>query len=279
MVENQMLYFQTVLTCSLLEKEQLSAYFLEQGANCVTETNITLHEVTLTVIHPIKEMIRNKIPDAIVTPLDLNLEYKWMDHYTGFYCCKNIYIHPSHLQEPNTLEKEDIIITIDPKDAFGDGRHPTTKHCSELLKECCENKSNKSLCDIGTGTGILAICAEKMGISQIDAFDISEKSIENARKNADLNNCKNITLFIDKIETFTPNKTYDIVVANLLTIIIETNIITLIKCLAINGTLILSGIGEQWKGDIEKIFKQHNLEIINYINHDGWLAFELKKER
>lgn len=271
------LYYESKFTCTKEDKDIFGEFFLALGASSVTETTVSDTHVMLSVIHLDNTLVTQHIQTATVSPLDTEMEYHWINFYQGFYCCPTIYIHPSHLDLPQTLHPEDHLIIINPKDAFGDGRHPTTLLCASILYTYLTTHSAQSLCDIGTGTGILAIIAEKLGVAHIDAFDIEEASVLNAKHNMHLNQSTAITCFNDSIETFKPKTTYAIVVANLLSILIEKNIHTLLQCVDTNGILILSGIGIQWKKDIEATFTRHNLIIIQCLEQDQWLAYQLKK--
>mgnify|MGYP002628634630 FL=1 len=94
----------------------------------------------------------------------------------------------AHFHESKVGFEHEIIIT--PKMSFGTGHHETTSQMMSLQLEI--DHTNKTVLDVGTGTGILAILAEKLGASKIKAFDIDEWSVENTKENLQLNSSKNI---------------------------------------------------------------------------------------
>jgi ribosomal protein L11 methyltransferase len=270
-------YYQSKIEIEADQKDEVSGYFLNEGASSVAETEINDATVTLIITHQNKTLVTDIAPQAKVEKLNLELQYNWLENYDGFYLGKSFYIQPSHKESPKDIKIGITTIAVDPKDAFGDGRHPTTELCVTLLESVLENKKETSCCDVGTGTGLLAIVAEKLGLKEIDAFDICKVSVKNAKKNTTQNNCTNINCFEENIETFTPNKKYDVVIANLLTEIIESNIQNLINLMEPKGLLIISGIGKQWKETIEIIFLKHNLKIQKAKEKSSWMAYQLSK--
>jgi ribosomal protein L11 methyltransferase len=134
--------------------------------------------------------------------------------------------------QPMQNVQHEIIIT--PKMSFGTGHHATTYMMIEQMEDL--DFKNKTVLDFGTGTGVLAILAEKMGAVAIDAIDYDEWSIENSKENIATNNCAGISLI--KAETITTNKVYDIILANINLHVILNNF-SAIKATAKKGTIIL----------------------------------------
>ena len=134
--------------------------------------------------------------------------------------------------QPIQNVQHEIIIT--PKMSFGTGHHATTYMMIKQMEDM--DIKNKTVLDFGTGTGVLAILAEKMGAVAIDAIDYDEWSIENSKENTAANNCDNITLI--KAETIATDKFYNIILANInLHVILEN--LAAIKATAKKGTVIL----------------------------------------
>ena len=132
----------------------------------------------------------------------------------------------------NTNVKHEIIIT--PKMSFGTGHHATTYMMIEQMEGL--DFTNKTVVDFGTGTAVLAILAEKMGASFIDAIDYDEWSIENSIENAAANNCKKINLI--KAETIATGKQYDVILTNINLNVITNNIAS-IKAVSKKGSMVL----------------------------------------
>ncbi len=134
--------------------------------------------------------------------------------------------------QPVNEVKHEIIIT--PKMSFGTGHHATTYMMIEQMEVL--NFTGKAVVDFGTGTAVLAILAEKMGASSIDAIDYDEWSIENSIENAAANNCTKINLV--KAETIASNDVYDIILANINLNVIINNLAA-IKAVSKKGSIIL----------------------------------------
>ena len=164
---------------------------------------------------------------------------KWKENFHVSRVGKNLVIVPSwenYAPEPN-----DIILVNDPGMAFGTGSHGTSKACLEFLEELSLKHHPQSLLDAGTGTGILAVAAAKLGIPDIDAFDNEPQAVMAAKENAEKNNVA-INVFQQDLFFYAPRKKYDIVIANILCAVLERNVERLMAAVAPNGHLILAGI-------------------------------------
>src|SRR5699024_356629 len=129
-------------------------------------------------------------------------------------------------------------IIINPKMAFGTGHHSTTHLMIDLLLE--ENLTDKTLLDMGCGTGVLAILADLKKAKKIEAIDIDHWSYQNTIENIKLNNCENISVFEGDVNLI-KNKTYEVILANINRNILLRDIPAYEKSLAKNGVLFLSG--------------------------------------
>jgi len=157
----------------------------------------------------------------------------------------------------------EIAITIKPGMAFGTGMHETTKLCLKAMSVFYEKESPKSLLDVGTGTGILAIFGEKLGIEHILAIDIDPLAIEEAKENLSLNHVKKIKLLHSSLEGI--NGLFDWVVANL-----EVKTILPLKNKLKNiyrKSLILSGV---LKSEVDDIKRTIGLPCRRIMNEGEW---------
>ncbi|MCX7990935.1 MAG: 50S ribosomal protein L11 methyltransferase [Proteobacteria bacterium] len=164
-------------------------------------------------------------------------------------------------------------IIINPSFAFGTGSHPTTKMCIKFLID--EVKKGDTVLDLGCGSAILSICAEKLGALRVFAVDIDEIAIKEAKKNIIKNRCKNISLStsLEKTDKF------DIIVCNiLLTTILELKW-QIDGALKKGGKLILSGILKEQTDELMnafsdyKLLKRRTLKDKNY----HWISFLYEK--
>lgn len=136
---------------------------------------------------------------------------------------------------PVTDVQYEIIIT--PKMSFGTGHHATTYLMIEQMSALDFNA--KTVLDFGTGTGVLAILAEKMGAAALTAIDNDDWSIENAMENITANACQFIN--IQKAETIPLNKLYDIILANINLNVILSNLAAIAAAAKPGSILLLSG--------------------------------------
>ncbi len=161
----------------------------------------------------------------------------------------------------------DIIVT--PKMSFGTGHHATTFLMVQQMSQI--NFTNKTVIDFGTGTGVLAILADKMGAKKILAIDCDDWSIENAEENAIINDCNNIVLI--KAETVPPQiEKVDIILANINLNIITEHILVIKTAIKENGTILFSGIMRHDEQNIKNVIQKQGILIKEIFKKDNWLA-------
>jgi len=167
---------------------------------------------------------------------------------------------------PISNVEHEIIIT--PKMSFGTGHHATTFLMMQQMRKLDFN--DKSVFDFGTGTGILAILAEKLGAKPVLAIDNDAWSIENAKENAEKNNCFVINLVL-KDEPASENR-FDIVLANINKNIILTFLHALANCLNTNGRLLLSGLLQDDETDVLNAANQLALKHLSTTQRNSWIC-------
>lgn len=168
--------------------------------------------------------------------------------------------------------KYDILVT--PKMSFGTGHHATTSMMIEAITEC--DPASKTVIDFGTGTGVLAILAYKMGAAEITAIDYDAWSIENAAENFEKNNCTSIHL--QKLDHFPEKGEYDMIFANINLHVIADNIKAMAKGLGEGGILLVSGILETDLPEMLRISAQNGLQLKKQSGKNNWLCIAFKKE-
>uniref|UniRef100_UPI0025E71B01 50S ribosomal protein L11 methyltransferase n=1 Tax=uncultured Algibacter sp. TaxID=298659 RepID=UPI0025E71B01 len=143
-------------------------------------------------------------------------------------------------------------IVIEPKMSFGTGHHETTHM---MIQHILKNDfKNKSVLDMGCGTGVLAILAELKGASKIDAIDIDNWCYLNSLENIERNNCKNIMIYEGDATLLQGNK-YDIIIAYINRNILLKDLKQYASCLSKDGILFLSGF---YQNDIKIIETECN---------------------
>ena len=171
--------------------------------------------------------------------------------------------------KPITNTQFEIVIT--PKMSFGTGHHATTHMMIELMKEIDLN--GRSVLDFGTGTGILAILAERSGAKNIVAIDNDDWSITNAEENFKKNNCNKIIL--RKASDATSEIKFDIILANINKNIILENLVLLKEQLNKGGQILLSGLLESDKEEILNVSSELHLKLKKKLIRNNWIALQL----
>lgn len=159
-------------------------------------------------------------------------------------------------------------IKITPKMSFGTGHHPTTFSMIQLMQKI--DFDAKTVYDFGTGTGILAILAEKLGAKKVHAVDNDDWCIENAEENISNNESKVIT--IEKVESALQKQQYDIVLANVNRHIIEANMDELTLIGKPDGILVLSGLLIEDQSDIVKLASSKGWKLQQIQTLNGWVS-------
>ena len=184
---------------------------------------------------------------------------------------------------PHRYDKtsQSIEIALDPRNAFGDGRHPTTEICIHLLGRILwgmtsSERNNTRLLDAGTGSGILSILAARMGIETIDAVDLSRDAVRSAVSNARLNRCE-FRISCADIGNFEFSDKYGIIMANMVTDVLEAHMASLASMLSDNGVMIASGISVMNAERARDAFLNNGFTVINYLVWKGWMGFELRR--
>jgi ribosomal protein L11 methyltransferase len=160
-----------------------------------------------------------------------------------------------------------FVITIEPKMSFGTGHHATTHLIiSEMLQMEWEGLD---VLDMGSGTAVLAILAEKMGARDIDAIDIDEWAFENAEENAKRNDCSKIHCLLGGAELL-GDKKYDIILANINRNILLRDMHLYRAVLKDGGKILFSGFYEQDVVELEKVATPLGLKIQNKRLRNEW---------
>jgi ribosomal protein L11 methyltransferase len=157
----------------------------------------------------------------------------------------------------------DIIIT--PKMSFGTGHHATTRSVIRLMRSIDFN--NSRVLDFGTGTGVLAILASKLGAKSVLATDIDYWCIDNAKENAEINDVHNMTLTLD-VDFNSPSGQYDCIIANINRNILLQYWDQMTALLKTDGFLIISGFYE----DEQSYFTNKGLQLIDTVVEQNWCA-------
>jgi ribosomal protein L11 methyltransferase len=196
----------------------------------------------------------------------------WKEYYHVTLIGRRLIIRPSwrdYVPKP-----EEVVLTLDPGMAFGTGLHPTTRMCLEAVEN--RVRAGMKVLDVGTGSGILALAAAKLGASSVYCLDNSSVAVESARENAAINALSDrITVelgVLDETTAHAMSGQYDLVLANIFAHVIGAMAPQLALVLAPAGLLIVSGIIEARRLDAEDPLLSAGLELVEQVMIDDWLA-------
>ena len=192
---------------------------------------------------------------------------KWKEKWDVTHVTENIAVVPSWLTYE--AKENEVTITLDPGCAFGTGTHQTTQLCMKAIEKYL--KKGDSVADIGTGSGILAICAKKFGASNVYGCDNDETVIDVCIENAKINNVPDIKFELKTADLLTQK--YDFVCANILHNVLAEIMGDLKNIMKPNAKMVLSGILDEKKPVVLDAIERENLKIIETIHQDQWVAF------
>lgn len=167
-----------------------------------------------------------------------------------------------------------LLIEIQPQMSFGTGHHQTTWMMSKALLEL--DSVPARVLDMGTGTGVLAILAEKLGAQSILAIDIEDWSVENTKENALRNQCTKIEALHGDVDLIS-GRTFDLILANINKNILKSHLANYASCLETGGTLMLSGFFETDTSELIEAASPLRLELLKIITKETWAALILTK--
>jgi len=205
---------------------------------------------------------------------DQNWNESWKENFKTLRVSERIIIYPEW--ETYQPQKDEYAIIISPKMAFGTGHHETTRMVLLLMEKYCQ--PGMRYLDAGTGSGILALLAAKMGASAIVAFDNDPVAMENCRENFDLNKidipAQLFTGTLDQIH----EQRFDLITAN-----IERNVLMemasdLHRLILPGGLAILSGLLDRDAGKVAALHRAKGWNLIEEMHDKEWMALVLRYE-
>ena len=203
----------------------------------------------------------------------------WKDHYRPFRLGRRLKIWPTWLprESDEDTRPDDIVLVLDPGMAFGTGLHPTTQGCLRALEDIVA--PGMSVLDAGTGSGILAIAAAKLGATEVAAFDTDSLAVRATADNATQNGVtESIRVWrgeLDSVRTMVKRQVWDVVVANILAPIIIQLLSEkgLFDYVAPGGRLILSGIILEQGPSVEEAIAAAGGQVERTITAGDWITY------
>ena len=198
----------------------------------------------------------------------------WKKYYKPFRIGTHLVVKPTW--EAYQPSPEDLIIELDPGMAFGTGTHETTSMCMQLLEK--HLKSNMRVMDVGTGSGILAIAAARLGAKEVLAIDIDPAAVKVARENIVLNHVEDRVRAVEGDLCKSEAMPCDLAVANIVADAIRMLAAPLTRHLAKGGLLICSGIIREREQDVLDAALAAGYVVADRLEKGEWVALALRNE-
>ena len=279
-------------------EDALSNLLMEMGSGGVQiedDSSISDTKVVVTAYFPPDDMIGERVSE--ITKLlenmrDLNIdvgagrislgsldEQNWSERWKEFFkpvgVGERILVSPSW-EDVSESPPRDILIQIDPRMAFGTGRHSTTTLSLELLENVL--KGGEKVVDVGTGSGILAIASAKLGAKKVVAIDVDARAAAIAKENSQRNGVSGrIHVICGELLSAVSDR-YDVIVSNISSKAILSMMPDFRSYLSVDGRLILSGILECEVYEIQNELECNNLMVLETRRDEEWAAVLAKAQ-
>ncbi len=255
---------QEILTALLSEQAYIGFEETDNSLICYIEKENYNQQTLNAIVHAMHiEYTETIVPEE-------NWNTSWERNFEPILVDNKVCIR-ANFHAPNTDVLHELIIT--PKMSFGTGHHATTRLMIQYMLE--DTFVNKTVFDFGTGTGVLAIFAEKLDAKHVLCCDYDDWCIENTQENIEANQCKNTEIIKGSIETLTQK--VDTIIAN---INLKINIACLqhyFQHLHTDGSVYISGFYYSDILELEDACKSNHITIVSKKVEDTWMALHLQK--
>ena len=218
------------------------------------------------------------LSDAKIETVGVNEEdwaNSWKAYYKPIKIGERLVIVPAW--EKYTPLEGELIVRMDPGMAFGTGTHETTRLVIKLLENY--TKEGCRMLDVGTGSGILAICASKLGAGECRAYDIDPMAVRVANENIKDSGLTNITCEVsDLLRQVDKSRPYDLICANIVADIIIRMTPDVGELMHKDTVLLASGIIMERSDDVVACFEEHGFRIVERLEENGWCGLAVMKK-
>jgi ribosomal protein L11 methyltransferase len=283
-----MSWIEIELNISQEKLEQISGYIFALGCEGLNVTSegvtayFTKHSWSDEIKLGLIEFIGQVIPSFSARDIRVKAlsKYDWMVNWKEFFkpvkITSRIIIIPPW-EKYHKQEGEKVII-INPKMAFGTGHHDTTQLIIRALDKWV--KPGMKVLDVGTGSGILALVCEKLGVESILGIDNDITAIRNASENARLNKSTgNVRFILGQLEQFQPTE-YNLILANINAKVLQDYAKLFPDYLIAQGKIVISGLLRSDEPKMIDVYQKSGFKLLTKDTSKEWLslAFELKEK-
>jgi ribosomal protein L11 methyltransferase len=242
-------------------KSGFSGYILEESMDFEATKSMLEHYASITPLSYSLQKIEKE-----------NWNQKWESHYEPIVVDEQVLIKaPFH----QISENYPFVLNIIPKMSFGTGHHPTTSQMVSFLLQYPPKE--KEVIDAGSGTGILAIMAEKLGAKKVLAFDNDPWCIDNGNENLKTNGCEKTEMVLATTLKGLTENPVDVILANINKNVILPELENYSKSLVSEGFLFLSGFYTEDVTDIDFAASSLGLKLMDQKAKDNWACLLYKK--
>jgi ribosomal protein L11 methyltransferase len=224
----------------------------------------------VNLLHPLGELTVRPLPQ------DEDWQNAWKAHFSLFKLGQHLVIKPSWI--PYVAAAEDVVIDIDPGMAFGTGYHPTTYTCLEALEQLL--RTGMEVLDLGTGSGILAIAAVKLGASHVVALDIDPEAVRAARQNLRRSGvAQRVSLSQGTVphHLVGPGQ-FDLAVANISARVVPGRAPFILPALKPSGFFIASGIMSGQQQEVGDALRGAGFSLLRVLAREEWVSLVCRRE-
>lgn len=199
----------------------------------------------------------------------------WKAYYKPIRIGERVVIVPAW--EHYEPKENDLVVRMDPGMAFGTGSHETTRLVIGLLEKYVT--PGVKVLDVGCGSGILAICASKLGAGVCRAYDIDPVAVKVARENIRESGLDNVSCDVSDLlrQVDTAQAPYGVICANIVADIILRMIPDIGALMNEKSVILASGIITERAEDVIEGFESHGFSIVERVDENGWCALAVRK--
>jgi ribosomal protein L11 methyltransferase len=201
----------------------------------------------------------------------------WKQHFKVHRIGDRVVIRPPWLE--HKPEGDEVVVELDPGMAFGTGLHPSTRLTMLGVEETVS--PGDTVLDVGTGSGILAIAAVKLGAAHVDAVDVESVAVRATGENAERNGVADrIDVRHGSVGPGEPfdGRQYDVVLANIIARILIELVDGIVGATRPGGAMVLAGIIQEREADVVAAFEGAGATVVNRRQHEDWVSLVLRRQ-